>query len=107
MAIDAKSRRPLLSRVVGGLSGPAVKPVALRMVWQCSQAVSIPLLGMGGITCGEDAIEFMLAGATAVAVGTANFMDPQATMKVLQGMETYCEDEGVEDINELIGGLQC
>ncbi len=107
MAIDAKSRRPLLSRVVGGLSGPAVKPVALRMVWQCAQAVSIPILGMGGIACGEDAVEFMLAGATAVAVGTANFSNPFATLDVVEGIRSFCEAEGVSDVNELIGGLLC
>ena len=93
--------------MVGGLSGPAVKPVALRMVWQCHQAVDIPLLGMGGIVTGEDAIEFMLAGATAVAVGTANFMNPRAENDVLDGMVAYCEQQGVADINDLIGGLQC
>lgn len=107
MAIDAKRRRPQLARVVGGLSGPAVKPVALRMVWECYKAVDVPLLGMGGITTGIDAIEFMLAGATAVAVGTANFMDPRATMNVIDGMLDYCEEQGVEDINELIGALEC
>ena len=107
MAIDVERRRPKLARVVGGLSGPAVKPVALRMVWQCHQAVKVPLLGMGGISTGEDAIEFMLAGATAVAVGTANFVNPYAENDVLDGMIAYCERQGVKDINELIGGLQC
>ena len=107
MAIDAKTRRPKLARVVGGLSGPAVKPVALRMVWQCHNAVKIPILGMGGIMTGEDAIEFMLAGATAVAVGTANFVNPHAVNDVLDGMVEYCERFGVSDVNELIGGLQC
>lgn len=107
MAIDAKTRRPKLARVVGGLSGPAVKPVALRMVWQCHNAVKIPILGMGGIMTGEDAIEFMLAGATAVAVGTANFVNPHAVNDVLDGMIEYCERSGVSDVNELIGGLQC
>ncbi len=107
MAIDAKTRRPKLARVVGGLSGPAVKPVALRMVWQCHNAVKIPILGMGGIMTGEDAIEFMLAGATAVAVGTANFVSPHAVNDVLDGMIEYCERSGVSDVNELIGGLQC
>ena len=86
MAIDVKRRRPVLARVVGGFSGPAVKPVALRMVWQCSKAVSVPILGMGGVTTGTDAVEFMLAGATAVAVGTANFMNPQATVDVIDGI---------------------
>ena len=107
MAIDAKKRRPQLARVVGGLSGPAVKPVALRMVWECHRAVSVPILGMGGIVNGTDAIEFLLAGATAVAVGTANFMDPSSTMRVIDGIVEYCESQGVEDVNELIGALQC
>lgn len=107
MAIDAKRRRPVLARVVGGFSGPAVKPVALRMVWQCSKAVSVPILGMGGITTGTDAVEFMLAGATAVAVGTANFMNPQATVDVIDGIIDYCEEQGVNDVNDLIGALEC
>ena len=107
MAIDAKRRRPVLARVVGGFSGPAVKPVALRMVWQCSKAVSVPILGMGGIASGTDAVEFMLAGATAVAVGTANFMNPEATVDVIDGIADYCEEQGVEDVNDLIGALEC
>ena len=107
MAIDAKRRRPVLARVVGGFSGPAVKPVALRMVWQCSKAVSIPILGMGGVTTGTDAVEFMLAGATAVAVGTANFMNPQATVDVIDGIIDYCEKQGINDVNDLIGALEC
>ncbi|MDO4291169.1 MAG: dihydroorotate dehydrogenase [Eggerthellaceae bacterium] len=107
MAIDAKRRRPQLARVVGGFSGPAVKPVALRMVWQCHNAVDIPLLGMGGISSGVDAVEFMLAGATAVAVGTANFSNPAATVDVIDGIVEYCEEQGVRDVNELIGALQC
>ena len=107
MAIDAKRRRPVLARVVGGFSGPAVKPVALRMVWQCSKAVSVPILGMGGVTTGTDAVEFMLAGATAVAVGTANFMNPQATVDVFDGFIDYCEEQGVNDVNDLIGALEC
>ena len=107
MAIDAERRRPQLARVVGGLSGPCVKPVALRMVWECHRAVRVPILGMGGITNGTDAVEFMLAGATAVAVGTANFMDPTTTMQVIDGIEDYCDRHGVRDVNELIGALQC
>lgn len=107
MAIDAKRRRPVLARVVGGFSGPAVKPVALRMVLQCSKAVSVPILGMGGVTTGTDAVEFMLAGATAVAVGTANFMNPQATVDVIDGVIDYCEKQGVNDVNDLIGALEC
>lgn len=107
MAIDVKRRRPVLARVVGGFSGPAVKPVALRMVWQCSKAVSVPILGMGGVTTGTDAVEFMLAGATSVAVGTANFMNPQATVDVVDGIIDYCEEQGVNDVNDLIGALEC
>ena len=107
MAVDARSRKPLLSRVVGGLSGPCVKPVALRMVWECHKAVKVPLLGMGGICTGTDAVEFMLAGATAVAVGTANFMNPAAGRDVVEGIRAYCEEQGVDDVSELIGGLQC
>lgn len=107
MAIDVKRRRPVLARVVGGFSGPAVKPVALRMVWQCSKAVSVPILGMGGVTTGIDAVEFMLAGATAVAVGTANFMNPQATVDVIDGIIDYCKEQGVNDVNDLIGALEC
>ena len=107
MAIDARTRTPKLARVVGGFSGPAVKPVALRMVWQVAQAVKVPVLGMGGISTGEDAVEFMLAGATAVAVGTANFVNPTATVDVIDGVIDYCEEQGVADVNELIGALTC
>ena len=107
MAIDVKRRRPVLARVVGGFSGPAVKPVALRMVWQCSKAVSVPILGMGGVATGTDAVEFMMAGATAVAVGTVNFMNPQATVDVIDGIIDYCEEQGVNDVNDLIGALEC
>ena len=107
MAVDARSRRPVLARIVGGLSGPAIKPVALRMVWECSKAVQVPILGMGGISTGEDAVEFLLAGATAVAVGTASFSHPCAALDVVEGIEHYCREEGVEDVKELIGGLIC
>lgn len=106
MAIDPYKRKPLLARYVGGLSGPAVKPVALRMVYQVHQAVNVPLLGMGGISTGLDAVEFMLAGATAVAVGTANFVNPHATEEVIAGIQEYCEQMGVSDVNELIGALE-
>ena len=106
MAIDAQRRKPQLARVVGGLSGPAVKPVALRMVWEVHKAVKVPLLGMGGITCGTDAIEFMLAGATAIAVGTANFTNPTATVDVINGIIEYCESQGVDDVNDLVGALE-
>ncbi len=107
MAVDAHTRKPQLARVVGGLSGPAVKPVALRMVWQCYNAVNIPLLGMGGIATGIDAVEFMLAGATAVAVGTANFSNPTACIDVINGIIDYCEEQGVKSVTELTGGLEC
>ena len=107
MAIDAERRRTVTARPLCGFSGPAIKPVALRCVWQCHNAVKVPLLGMGGIACGTDAVEFMLAGATAVAVGTANFVNPQATIDVIDGIAEYCERHGVKDVNELIGALQC
>lgn len=107
MAIDARTRKPKLARVVGGLSGPAIKPIALRMVYETHKAVTIPLLGMGGISNAEDAIEFMLAGATAVAIGTANFVNPQTTVEVVRGLEEYMRLYGVTDINEIIGGLAC
>ena len=107
MAIDAERRKPVLARVVGGFSGPAVKPVALRMVWECHKAVNVPLLGMGGIESGTDAVEFMLAGATAVAVGTANFYNPRATEDVIDGIKDYCERHGIERVTDLIGALEC
>jgi dihydroorotate dehydrogenase (NAD+) catalytic subunit len=106
MSIDVETRRPRLARVVGGLSGPAIKPVALRMVWQVAQAVRIPVIGMGGIMNATDAVEFLLAGATAVAVGTANFVDPTATARIVDGLEEYCREHDVEDIRELIGALE-
>ena len=107
MAVDAHRRKPQLARVGGGLSGPAIKPIALRMVWQTYQAVEVPLLGMGGISSGLDAVEFMLAGATAVAVGTANFTNPRATIDVIDGIARYCEHYGVSNVTELIGALEC
>lgn len=106
MAIDAESRRPVLSTVTGGLSGPAVKPVALRMVYQVSKAVKVPVIGLGGIMNAADAIEFMLAGATAVQVGTANFLDPAVTVKILDGIEAYLTRHQMKSVNELIGGLK-
>ncbi|WP_251178916.1 dihydroorotate dehydrogenase [Adlercreutzia agrestimuris] len=107
MSIDAERMQPTMARVVGGLSGPCVKPVALRMVWECHQAISLPILGMGGIMNGIDAVEFMLAGATAIAVGTANFVNPCATQDVINGIADFCERHGVRDVNELIGALKC
>lgn len=103
MAVDVERRRPCLSTITGGLSGPAVKPVAVRMVWQVAKAVRIPVIGLGGITCGADALEFMMAGATAVQVGTANFLDPGVTMKVLDEIEEYCTRHKISDIREIIG----
>ena len=105
MAIDAETRKPVLSMVTGGLSGACVKPVALRMVWQVSKAVKIPVIGLGGISSATDAIEFMLAGASAIQIGTANFIDPAISGKVAKGIVEYCEKHGVEDVNELVGGL--
>jgi len=105
MAIDARRRKAVLARKVGGMSGPAVKPVALRMVHEVFHAVDIPIVGMGGISNGTDAVEFMLAGATAVAVGTANFSNPRAASDVARGIVEFCEVEGVADVNELIGAL--
>jgi dihydroorotate dehydrogenase (NAD+) catalytic subunit len=106
MAIDANTRKPILSTITGGLSGPAVKPIALRMVWQLYKAVKIPIIGLGGIMNATDAIEFLLAGATAIQVGTANFIDPQVTIKIIEGIEEYCRQHGVRDVCELIGGLE-
>lgn len=105
MAIDAETRKPLLSTVTGGLSGPAVKPVALRMVWQVAQAVNIPVVGTGGIMNAKDAIEFILAGATAIQIGTANFIDPQVSVKVVEGIKEYMVRHQVSDINDLIGAI--
>ena len=105
MAIDAETRKPILSMVTGGLSGACVKPVALRMVWQVAKAVKIPVIGLGGISSATDAVEFLLAGASAIQIGTANFIDPAISAKVAKGIVDYCEKHGVEDVNELVGGL--
>lgn len=101
--INRKCPAPLLGNKIGGLSGPAIRPVAVRCVYQVARCVNVPIIGMGGITCGEDAIEFFLAGATAVAVGTANFLNPRASLDVLDGIKSYMEKNGVVDINELVG----
>jgi dihydroorotate oxidase len=106
MAIDAEKRRPVLSTITGGLSGPAVKPIALRMVWQTAQAVKVPIIGMGGIASATDAIEFLLAGASAVEVGTYNFVDPSVTTQIVDGIEDYMHRYGFTDIQDLIGALQ-
>jgi len=105
MAIDIKTRRPRLANVVGGLSGPAIKPVALRMVWQAARAVKIPVIGIGGISSAEDALEFILAGATAIEVGTANFVNPKAAEEIAVGLARYLSEQKIAGISELIGGL--
>ena len=106
MKIDIKKRKFVLANKTGGMSGPAIKPVAVRMVYECANAVKIPIIGMGGISNAEDAIEFMLAGATMVAVGAANFTNPFATTEIVEGIEEYMINYGVEDINELIGAVK-
>lgn len=106
MAIDVERQRPILSTVTGGLSGPAVKPVALRMVWQVSRAVKIPVIGLGGISSGADAMEFILAGASAIQVGTANFFNPRVTMDIIDYMSEYCKRHNVNNITDFIGALK-
>jgi dihydroorotate dehydrogenase (NAD+) catalytic subunit len=106
MAIDAEKRKPLLSTITGGLSGPCVKPIALRMVWQTHKAVQIPIVGLGGIASANDAVEFMLAGASAVEIGTYNFIDPCIGLKVIDGIDAYCDRHGFHSATELIGALE-
>ena len=106
MSIDIHTRRPRLANTIGGLSGPAIRPVAVRMVHQVVQAVDIPVIGVGGIVCAMDALEFLIAGATAVQVGTANFVDPAAMLTVIRGIEEFCVGEGIDDINQVIGSLR-
>ena len=105
MAIDIEKRRPLLSINTGGLSGPAVKPVALRMVWQVAKAVNIPVIGLGGISSARDAIEFLMAGATAIEIGTANFLDPAISIKVRDGINSWLDAHGCQSVQEIIGGI--
>lgn len=107
MAVDVESRKPVLSTITGGLSGPAIKPVALRMVWQVYNAVKIPIMGMGGIMNANDAIEFIISGASVVQVGTAIFIDPTIPVKIVDGIEAYLERHNIQSINELVGSLQC
>lgn len=107
MAVDAEMRRPKLSTVTGGLSGACVKPVALRMVWQVSKAVKIPVIGLGGISSATDAVEFLLAGASAVEIGTANFIDPTISVKVVKGIVDYCERHNFKNVTDLTGALRC
>lgn len=106
MAIDIERRRPVIRNITGGLSGPAVRPVALRMVYEAAQAVSIPVVGMGGIETGEDAVAFLLAGACAVQVGTANLSDPMACVKVIEGIDRYCDEHGFDSAAQLVGALE-
>ena len=106
MAIDLQKRRPILANITGGLSGPAIKPVALRMVWQVARAVHVPVIGIGGIMTATDALEFMLAGASAVQIGTANFLDPSAAQTIAREMEQYLSDHGIADIKSLVGALE-
>jgi dihydroorotate dehydrogenase (NAD+) catalytic subunit len=106
MAVDLATRRPKLANITGGLSGPAIKPVALRMVWQVAQAVEIPVVGVGGIMTAKDALEFMMVGATAVQVGTANFVNPGGTMEIIDGMAAWLAEEGIGDVKALIGALE-
>ena len=103
MAVNVKTRKPVLSTVTGGLSGPCVKPVALRMVWQVAKVVKIPVVGLGGISCANDAIEFLLAGASAIQIGTANFIDPTVTIKVIYGINNYLDLNGFKSVKEIIG----
>jgi dihydroorotate dehydrogenase (NAD+) catalytic subunit len=105
MAIDAEKRRPVLSTITGGMSGAAVKPIALRMVWQVSKAVKIPVIGLGGIMNWKDAVEFLLAGASAIQIGTANFIDPAVTVKVADGINDYLDRHGFTSVKDIIGGL--
>lgn len=105
MAIDIERQRPYLSTITGGLSGAAVRPIAVRMVWQVAKAVNIPVIGLGGIMNGRDAIEFILAGASAIQVGTANFIDPTVTLKIINFMNEYCDRHNIKDINEIIGQI--
>ena len=106
MAIDAEKRRPLLSTVTGGMSGAAVKPIALRMVWQVAKAVKIPVIGLGGIMNWRDAVEFLLAGASAIQIGTANFIDPTVTVKVAEGIDDYLNRHGFKSVTDIIGALE-
>lgn len=103
MRIDLDQQRPILANTFGGLSGPAIRPVAVRMVWQVAEAVDLPIIGMGGITTWQDAVEFLLAGATAVSIGTGNFVNPQAPLEILRGIQDYCEKKGLASVRELVG----
>jgi dihydroorotate dehydrogenase (NAD+) catalytic subunit len=105
MAIDIQTRKPKLANITGGLTGPAIKPIALKLVWEAAQAVKIPIIGMGGIQNAGDAIEFLMAGATAVAVGTANFYEPQTALQVIAGIRDFMAQKGLSDVRELTGSV--
>jgi dihydroorotate dehydrogenase (NAD+) catalytic subunit len=106
MAIDIETRRPRLANVTGGLTGPCIKPIAIKLVWEAAKAVRIPIIGMGGIQSASDAIEFLMAGATAVAVGTANFYEPQTALQVIAGLRQFMQQNRIQDLRELIGSVQ-
>jgi dihydroorotate dehydrogenase (NAD+) catalytic subunit len=106
MAIDIHTRKPKLANITGGLTGPAIKPIAIKLVWEAAKAVKIPIIGMGGIQCADDAIEFLMAGATAVAVGTANFYEPQTPLQVIAGIRAFMEQKKISDVRDLTGSVQ-
>ena len=106
MKIDIDKRKPVLANNTGGYSGPGIKSIGVRMVYQMAQSINIPILGMGGITCGDDAIEYMIAGATAVSIGAGNFVDPETSIKTIEGIENYMKKHKIEDINSIIGTVE-
>ena len=107
MSIDVETARPRLGNLTGGLSGPAIKPVALRMVYQVARGVKIPVIGIGGIRTAEDALEFLIAGARAVEIGTANFLDPAAAVKIIEGLDAFCRRKGIQRLQTVVGSLAC
>ncbi len=107
MSINVRTRSPRLANITGGLSGPAIRPIAVRMVWECYKIVGVPIIGMGGIISAEDALEFILAGASAIAVGTANFVNPKATRQIIDGIKSFMSEENIGDIRKLVGGVKC
>jgi dihydroorotate dehydrogenase (NAD+) catalytic subunit len=106
MAVDANTRRPKIANIIGGLSGPAIKPVALRMVWQVAQKTKLPIIGIGGIMTAEDALEFLITGATAIQVGTANFVDPRTSMNIIDGIKTFLSERGIDKLTDIVGTLE-
>ncbi len=106
MAVDSESRRPILGNITGGLSGPAIKPVALALTWKVADCVSVPVVGIGGIATAEDAVEFLIVGASAVQVGTATFVNPGAALEIVDGIADYCENHGIDRLSDLVGSLR-